>query len=134
MEKKKPGEDWQECMEVPDYQTTATIPNLKEGEDYQFRVRAINSLGPGEASKPTDVIKAEDQPCKPTLDMSDVRDVRVHAGQEIRVVVPFTGVPKPTAKWFNGEVEIDHPRANCIVSILVLVDLIINSAVRMLQM
>jgi hypothetical protein len=111
-----PGEDWVECMEVPEHQTQATVPNLKEGEKYQFRVRAINSLGPGEASKPTDVITAEDQPCKPTLDLSGVKDVTVHAGQEIRISVPFKGVPKPTAKWFNGDNEIDHPRSTCAVS------------------
>ena len=67
IEKKKPGEDWVECMEVPAHQTQAKVPNLKEGEDYQFRVKAVNSLGPGEPSKPTDVKKAEDQPCKMIL-------------------------------------------------------------------
>lgn len=82
-------------------------------------MKAINSLGPGEASKPTDNIKIEDQPCRPTLDMSGVKDITVHAGQDIRIRVPYTGVPKPTAKWFNDDNEIDSPRANCVVSYLI---------------
>lgn len=117
MEKKKNGEDWVECVEVPEHQNNATIPNLKEGEKYQFRVRAVNTLGPGDASNPTEAIVAEDQPSKPTLDLSGVKDVTVHAGQEIRVRIPFTGVPKPTARWFNGDDEIEHTRYACVVSI-----------------
>lgn len=29
------------------------MPKLEEGNQYQFRVRAINKAGPGEASEPT---------------------------------------------------------------------------------
>lgn len=62
IEKKKKGEDWVECATVPAAQLSATVPNLGEGEEYQFRVRAENAAGPGEPSKPTNVIKVEDQP------------------------------------------------------------------------
>ena len=40
---------------------------------------------------------------KPTLDMSGVKDITVRAGQDIRINVPYKGVPQPTAKWSNGE-------------------------------
>lgn len=101
---------------MPGDLTTATVPNLREGDEYEFRVRAINSLGPGAPSKPTGVLKAEDQPCRPNLDLSGVRDITVHAGQDIRIRVPFTGVPQPRATWFNGDDEIDNPRTACTVS------------------
>ncbi|KAH3877136.1 hypothetical protein DPMN_000993, partial [Dreissena polymorpha] len=115
IEKKKPGEDWVECLEVPDFQTQATVPNLREGDEMEFRVRAVNSLGPGKPSNPTGVLKIEDQPCKPTLDLSGVKDITVQAGQEIRIRVPYTGVPKPKATWFNGDIEIDNPRTTFVL-------------------
>lgn len=62
VEKKKKGEDWMECATLPASQLTATIPNLGEGEEYQFRVRAENAAGSGEPSKPTNAVKIEDQP------------------------------------------------------------------------
>ena len=45
---------------------------------------------------------------KPTLDMSGVKDITVRAGQDIRINVPYKGVPQPTAKWSNGEIIIEE--------------------------
>ena len=45
--------------------------------------------------------------------MAGVKDVTVRAGQDIRIRVPYSGVPQPTVKWFNGENEIDNPRTTC---------------------
>lgn len=61
VEKKKKGDNWVECASVPSHQLNATVPGLTEGEEYQFRVRAENAIGPGEPSKPTNALKAEDQ-------------------------------------------------------------------------
>ena len=47
-------------MEVPGGTTKATVPDLKEGEEYEFRIVAVNKAGPGEASDPSDAIV-----CKP---------------------------------------------------------------------
>ena len=35
------------------------VPHLKEGEDYQFRVKAVNEAGPGTPSASTGPITAE---------------------------------------------------------------------------
>ncbi|XP_055900297.1 twitchin-like isoform X6 [Biomphalaria glabrata] len=111
VEKKKKGEDWMECATVPPNQLTATIPKLKEGEEYQFRVRADNAVGAGEPSKPTNSIIAADQPEKPKLNPTGLKDINVKAGQEFTIKVPFSGTPKPTAKWtLNGEGVADPPR------------------------
>ena len=64
IEKKKAGEDWVECLTLPAGQTSGTVPHLLQGEEYQFRVRAVNAAGNGEPSRPTNSIKAEDQPGK----------------------------------------------------------------------
>lgn len=39
--------------------TSATIPGLKEGTQYEFRVRAVNKAGPGEPSDATKPIVAK---------------------------------------------------------------------------
>ncbi len=54
--------DWEEATINPVRDTECTVPGLKEGKEYQFRVKAINEAGPGNASRPTNVIKAEKQP------------------------------------------------------------------------
>lgn len=44
--------DWKKVAEVTD--TNASIKGLKEGEVYQFRVKAVNKAGPGQPSDPSD--------------------------------------------------------------------------------
>lgn len=62
IEKKKKGGDWETATEVPANSTHGKVNDLTEGEEYQFRVRAINDAGPGEPSKPTQPVIAEYQP------------------------------------------------------------------------
>ena len=38
------------------------VPDLQEGEKYEFRVAAVNEAGPGKFTSPTPVITAEDKP------------------------------------------------------------------------
>lgn len=41
------------AVEVTGNTCKAKVPKLEEGNQYQFRVRAVNKAGPGEASEPT---------------------------------------------------------------------------------
>jgi predicted phage tail protein len=54
--------DWTEVNSVPTKDTSLTVPNLKEGKEYQFRVKAVNEAGPGTPSTATGPIVAEKQP------------------------------------------------------------------------
>ena len=54
--------DWTEVTELPAREHSYTVPNLKEGDDVSFRIRAVNAIGPSEPSKPTDAVTVQDQP------------------------------------------------------------------------
>ena len=56
--KAKKSKDWEKAIEVPvtpGSELKASVPDLKEKEEYEFRVRAVNKAGPGvpsDATKP----------------------------------------------------------------------------------
>lgn len=57
VEKKPKGsDDWEEVTPFPVKDTQAKIPNLTEGEQCQFRVKAVNAAGNGSPSMPTSEI------------------------------------------------------------------------------
>ena len=54
---------------------------------------------------------------KPKLDMSGIKDLNVKAGQEFTIKIPYSGTPKPTAKWeLDGDDVADPPRITMTVS------------------
>jgi hypothetical protein len=44
---------WEKAAEIPGNQTKGTAPGLTEGEEYEFRIIAVNKGGPGEPSEPS---------------------------------------------------------------------------------
>ena len=45
MQKKAKGDkDWSDVNDFPHPTTNMTVPNLKEGDEYQFRVIAVSSF------------------------------------------------------------------------------------------
>lgn len=62
--RKKHAKDWVECARTNDLKCEASILGLKEGEEYQFRIRAVNKAGTGESSDPSRKIIAKPRNCK----------------------------------------------------------------------
>lgn len=58
--KEKFAKDWEPGKELGDVQS-GTIDGLKEGCQYEFRIRAINKAGPGEPSDATKPIIAKER-------------------------------------------------------------------------
>lgn len=55
--KEKFAPNWTEAMTVPaSADPKATVSNLKEGQEYEFRVRAKNKAGKGAPSDPSDTV------------------------------------------------------------------------------
>lgn len=79
------------------------VGNLKEGDEYQWRVIAVNEAGKSKPSRPSVNVLVEEQPNKPCLDLSGVRDITVKAGEDFSIHIPYVGFPIPTATWFNND-------------------------------
>lgn len=108
VEKRKAGtSEWVPCNGKPVKETRLVVEPLGENEEYEFRVKAVNSAGEGEPSRPTEMVRVEEQPGRPCLDLSGVKDITVKAGEDFEIKIPFTGGnPKPVAAAFNGIQEI----------------------------
>jgi len=109
VEKKPKGGDWTDANPggLPIKDPEFVVPHLKEGEEYQFRVKAVNASGPGTPSNATAPVVAEKPAEKPSLDLSKIKDIKVKAGQELKINVPIKGWPVPKATWANGDKEIE---------------------------
>lgn len=106
-QKGKDDKDWKNV--TPDLIPTNifTVPKLTEGEEYNFRVIAVNDVGNSEPSKPSGGIVILEQPNKPRLDISGIRDITVRAGEDFSINIPYVGFPKPTASWYSNDTILD---------------------------
>ncbi|CDS41841.2 expressed conserved protein [Echinococcus multilocularis] len=113
VEKQNEKGDWVPVLETKE--TSAFVP-MKEGETAQFRVRAINKEGPGEPTRPTSALTAENKLTAPHIatpndgviggpgtGVGGLHDVTIKAGQELRLPVAWFGYPKPTANWLLND-------------------------------
>lgn len=99
VEKKDNYGSWEKALEVPAGQTTATVPDLIEGQAYEFRVKAVNKAGPGEPSNETPTIIAKPRNLAPKIDRTNLIEIKIKAGQNISYDVNVSGEPAPTIKW-----------------------------------
>lgn len=89
---------------MPADETFATVPDLIEGQPYEFRVRAVNKAGPGEPSDATPTIIAKPRNLAPRIDRTNLIEVKIKAGQNFNFDCKVTGEPAPTTKWMlNGK-------------------------------
>ncbi|KAH8384331.1 hypothetical protein KR093_001928, partial [Drosophila rubida] len=99
--KEKFSNDWVAGKEVPGDAKIATVDNLKEGQQYEFRVRAVNRAGPGEPSDKTKAIIAKCRFVKPFLVGDGLKNITVKKGQTVRFDIKYDGEPEPTASWLK---------------------------------
>lgn len=69
VQKKPRRGDWTKARTGPvgGDATSVTVPDLPEGQEFEFRVVAVNDAGPGKPSKSTGPHKIRDPICKFSL-------------------------------------------------------------------
>lgn len=102
--KEKFSPHWEEVVVTNSPEPKATVPDLKEGNTYQFRVRAVNKAGPSEPSDPTKPHVAKHRFLKPLINREKLHTVKVRAGENVKFDVDVRGEPPPDIKWsFAGK-------------------------------
>lgn len=106
--KDKFASEWSPAIEVDGdkLKGTVSVPIIKEGAQYQFRVRAVNKAGPGEASDPTKAVIIKDRFVKPYILGDGLKNIVVKKGANIKYDIQFKGEPPPEVKWDINDVDV----------------------------
>ncbi|XP_054161595.1 twitchin-like isoform X2 [Oppia nitens] len=105
VEKRKKGtHKWHKAKQTHTPDTKVTVPDLEEGEEYEFRVIAVNKAGPSEPSETSRSVIAKPRRLAPIIDRTNLKPVIIRSGQPVKFDVDVKGEPAPTIQWtFNGE-------------------------------
>uniref|UniRef100_A0A8C0EKF7 Titin n=1 Tax=Bubo bubo TaxID=30461 RepID=A0A8C0EKF7_BUBBB len=80
--------------------TMLKVTKLLEGNEYVFRIMAVNKYGVGEPLESVPVMMKN--PFVPSFKLM-FNTYSVQAGEDLKVEVPFIGRPKPTITWTKDE-------------------------------
>ncbi|XP_078481079.1 immunoglobulin-like and fibronectin type III domain-containing protein 1 isoform X2 [Ciona intestinalis] len=114
VEMREVGGDWSSVTSSHVKGTTAQLDNLVPENEYEFRVSAKNSTGKGRWAETKKPITAMDAPEPPVISeaakQSFSEPVSCHAGEDVNLKVPVSGIPRPTATWSLKGKPIKDPR------------------------
>uniref|UniRef100_A0A3B4UZK3 Titin n=1 Tax=Seriola dumerili TaxID=41447 RepID=A0A3B4UZK3_SERDU len=91
------GDDtWTICSESKALEVTVT--GLTKGKEYFFRVSAVNEKGRSEPKSLLTPVTVKDTSAEPIINLLS-NTFSVKAGNDLKIEVPFKGVPPPTVAW-----------------------------------
>ncbi|XP_071479592.1 twitchin-like [Diadema antillarum] len=106
VERKNPDTGkWEPINKTPIRGTKYTVPTA-EGEEYDLRVVAETEAGAGEPSEATGPVLAKDPEIPPKLELKNMKDLTVKAGQTFKLNLKYSGTPYPTCKWSHSSKEL----------------------------
>merc|ERR1712203_760505 len=108
------GQIW-ECLDTP--VTSVTLQRLQKGQEYQFRVIAINRAGRSEPSVASRPKMAKEADLLPYIDAKTLRDVKMDAKDRLKFDVPIFGEPAPEVSWYCGDDLIEEDKSISITNV-----------------
>jgi titin len=70
-----------------------------EGQEYYYRVKAVNKAGPGDPCDHGRAFKIKAKPAPPTFTQGGIKDLRLKVGETIKYELAISGEPTPTVSW-----------------------------------
>ena len=98
--RRKDAADWTEAAKTIGPDCEGIVEGLREGEQLEFRVRAVNAAGPGAPSKPTDMHLVKYKNLKPKIDRANLKNATIQVGKDCKFEVKVAGEPPPEIKWY----------------------------------
>lgn len=102
------GGEWQAWEMVEGATTRVTLQKLQRGQEYQFRVTAVNKAGKSEPGHPSRPKLAKETDLLPYIELKGLRDVTVSVNERVKFDLPIYGEPPPTVVWSRGDEPIDQ--------------------------
>ncbi|CAF1402962.1 unnamed protein product, partial [Adineta steineri] len=110
IEKKEKGTNrWIPVNREPISGIEYTVPGLTNGKEYEFRIAATNKAGPGDYAQTDGSIQARPPDVAPHavgFSAFSPKEIIVHAGEDLRIPVPFIGSPAPQVIFAKDGEEI----------------------------
>ncbi|XP_031677925.1 titin [Oncorhynchus kisutch] len=99
----KSDDKWTVCTEIRGLRST--VDGLLTGEEYSFRISAVNETGKSEPKLLAEAVVVNDDTREPIIDLM-CNTFSIKAGDDLKIDVPFRGRPEPEVSWNKDGVEL----------------------------